>query len=336
MENEKRNHPLSIMLMMAAITIGAASQSARSAILCAPDTLYGSGMESIELSDFTQAGPYTSGTLSGTSTISGRVTPWVATYPNSATSVPLVVFIPGFQVPIAAYSNWAQNISSWGFAVVLAEPPAPFFSPNHVEMSQDVQNVVTDLIAPGALPILVNAAKIAVGGHLLGGKIALMAAASDARIKAVLVLDPANAPDSDGSSSSSAPNIVPSPVSDIVKPIGIFGELLDSSSGSFQPCSPAAINFQTLFQAAVGARPAYEWTLAGAGTMSFVSNIDQCGFLCSTCATPTLPLAQAQSFIGANSVAFLETHLNNVVGICRSLTIPPIPGFATLRWSNAH
>lgn len=301
---------------------------------CTTNTLFGSGFETKERADLAQSGPFEVATVSGTSIRGDRTTPWIASYPVGASQSPLVVFAPGFMIPSAAYVDWARHLTSWGYVVIRAEPPAGFVNVDHVAMALDLQNVLTDLLVPGALPISVASTRIAMSGHAVGGKLALMASASDARVKTVLVFDPVNSNNNSGYTVQ-IPNIVPHPVADIAKPMGILGETLDSGSG-LTPCSPALQNYQTIFQAANSARPAYEWTLGGAGTTSFISNPEVCGFACSTCSAPTLPLAQAQAFIRSSSIAFLETHLNDSVGMCGLLTGNLLPNFVTLRWSNSN
>ncbi|WP_165371493.1 chlorophyllase/cutinase-like alpha/beta fold protein [Pseudolysobacter antarcticus] len=286
----------------------------------------------MERADIAQSGPFQVATVSGTSTRAARSTPWTASYPVGTSQRPLVIFEPGYHVTSAAYADWAHHLTSWGYIVIRAEGPSDFF-PDHVAVALDLQKVLTDLLVPGALPVSVASTRIAMSGHALGGKLALMASASDARVKTMLVFDPSNA--NNGSYSVQVPNIVPQPVADIAKPLGILGETLDSGPG-LNSCSPAAQNYQTIFQAAISARPAYEWTLGGAGIASFISNPDACGQSCSLCTQPTLSLAQAQTFMLSSSTAFLETHLNDSVGMCGWLTGSLLSPFVTLRMSNPN
>jgi pimeloyl-ACP methyl ester carboxylesterase len=239
-----------------------------------------------------------------------------------------VLFAPGYQIPPSGYADWAQHLATWGYIVVRADPLAAF-SPNHVAMSLDLRDVLDDLLAPAALPATVDISRVALSGHGLGAKVALMAAAGDARVRALLVFDPQNSP-ATGAYTAEQPSIVPQPLGSLAVPIGILGELVDSTS-MFQPCAPAAVNYQTIFQAAGGSPRAYEWTLAGTSYVDFVTNQDQCGLACSSCNPRTLPLVQTHAFMRAGSVAFLRTYLQDESGLCPWLTGSLLPGAVSVR-----
>jgi Chlorophyllase enzyme len=193
-----------------------------------------------------------------------------------------------------------------------------------------LRDVLDDLLAPGALPVSVDPARIVLSGHGLGGKVALMAASGDVCVRALFVFDPINA-GGPGGYTAEQPNIVPQPVGSLAVPIGLLGELLDSTSGAGQACAPAAVNYQTMFQAATASPRAYEWTLAGASHIDFVTNQDQCGFACTFCNPRTLPLAQTHAFMRASAVAFLRTYLQGESGLCPWLTGVQVPGAVAVR-----
>jgi len=295
-----------------------------------PGRLFDSGFELPGGGDLAAPGPYTAATVSGTSSQGGRTTPWVAHYPVGSSGRPLVLFAPGFQIPSASYSDWATHLATWGFIAVRADPVGGL-PPNHVAMSLDLRDVLDDLLAPAALPVSVDVSRVALSGHSLGGKLALMAASGDARVRTLFVLDPING-GGPGGYTTEQPNIVPQPMGSLAVPIGVLGELLDSTSSSGgQACAPTAVNYQTLFQAATASPRAYEWTLAGASHIDFVTNQDQCGFACTFCNPRTLPLAQTHAFMRASAVAFLRNSLQGESGLCPWLTGALLPGAVGVR-----
>lgn len=294
-----------------------------------PGRIFDSGFELPGGSDLAAPGPYTAATVAGTSSQGGRSTPWVAHYPVGSSARPLVLFAPGYQIPSSGYSDWATHLATWGFIAVRADPVGGF-PPNHVAMSLDLRDALDDLLAPAALPVSVDLSRVALSGHSLGGKLALMAASGDARVRTLFVFDPVNG-GGPGGYTSEQPNIVPQPMGSLAVPLGILGELLDSTSSGGQACAPAAVNYQTLFQAATASPRAYEWTLAGASHIDFVTNQDQCGFACTFCNPRTLPLAQTHAFMRASAVAFLRTYLQGESGLCPWLTGALLPGAVGVR-----
>ena len=142
-------------------------------------------------------------------------------------------------------------------------------------------------------------------GHSLGGKLALLAATLDTRVKAVFVLDPV---DGGGPGGCNAPNcvVVKNLMPTLAIPTGILGETTDASGG-FQPCAPAADNFTTFY--AQAKTPSLQITALGANHMSFLDDVSKCGFTCSACNAATAPNAQVNGMARALMVAFYERHL---------------------------
>ncbi len=319
-----------------ALTIAAAWRAvpAAQAGICSLDIIFSEGFDVSAGLDLTAPGPYTVASVSGSSTQNARVTPWVASYPVGSGPAALVVFAPSFQLPSAYYQGWTQHLASWGYIAVRADPPASIFSDDEPAMALDLSNVITDVLKPAALPVTVDASRIAISGHGSGGKVAFLAAAGDARIKSVFAFDPINDSGA-GGYSTTQPNIVPQPVASVALPMGILGELTDStSSGTGQACAPAAANYQTIFSAAASAPAAYEWTLAGASFMSFVPDKSTCGFVCSFCNSPSLADADAYAFMRSSAVAFLQTHLQGTPRLCPWLSGEQLPAFISLRESS--
>jgi predicted dienelactone hydrolase len=321
-----------LALWLAGASIGA---SAQAPVCPSPVSgrIFDVGFELPGGADLSAPGPFAIASVAGSSAQGGRTTPWVAHYPQSPDARPLVIFAPGLQIPSSGYRDWAEHLATWGYIAVRTDP-AGGFQPDHVAMSLDLRDVLDDLVAPAALPVAVDASRIALSGHGLGGKVALIAAAGDARVRAIYAFDPLNAPGFNGYTPET-PNIVPQPVAALAVPIGIVGELLDSTVGTGQACAPAATNYQTIFQAASASPRAFEWSVAGASHIDFVTNPDQCGLSCSFCQPRMLPLAQTHAFMRASTVAFLRSYLQGESGLCPWLTGTLVPGAVTVRQTPA-
>jgi dienelactone hydrolase len=266
-------------------------------------------------------GPFATAALSRVTTRAGRSTPWTASYPTTATAPRAVLlFAPGFQIPSSAYASLMQHVASWGFVAVRADPVSSLGNTSHPEMVLDLRAVLDDLLAPSALPVAVDAGAIALAGHSLGGKLAVMVAAADSRVGAVYAFDPVNS----AGGSAGQPNILPQGIAAQTIPFGFAGELLDGS-GAFQACAPLALNYQNFFNAAAATPAAYEWTLAGAAHVDFVTNPDQCGLACSFCQDGPLDTAVTHAFMRSSTVAFLRTYLLDEAGLCPWLNGAEVP-----------
>ena len=152
-------------------------------------------------------------------------------------------------------------------------------------------------------------------GHSLGGKLALLAATYDPRVKASFVLDPV-----DGATNGcTQPQCVV--VKDLMPsldiPTGFVGETSDSTS-NLQACAPASDNFQTFWAKANA--PSVEITALGANHMSFLDDTSTCGLVCSFCNAATAPNAQVNAMARALMVAFYERHLRGTTAYDAFLT----------------
>lgn len=281
------------------------------------------------------AGPYALGTPVTDTVVRGsRRTPVRALVPMLplGETAPLVVFLPGFQLDAAQYALTQERIASHGFVVVGADPPASFTSANHVEMAADAVAVIDWALAAPGLASAIDPARIAMMGHSLGGKVSTMTAARDARVRALVLLDPVNGGAGPFGYSMTAPDIVPEQVTPLAIPMGIFGETLDGSGG-FMPCAPAAQNYTTFYDAAsAGSSPwVAEWTLTGANHMQFLDDRSACGFTCSVCAMPSASDAVVLTAVRTLSVAFLRRHFRGEAAMDAYLTGGALPAGVTTR-----
>ena len=243
---------------------------------------------------------------------------------------PVVVIAHGFQLPASQYRNYAERLASFGYVAILADYPTSFFGLSHVDVANDLLGALDWAATADALAGQVDVTAVGMTGHSLGGKASLLAATLDDRVDAVIALDPVD------SSMSCSPQDCPdvsSLMSALQIPTGFLGEPLDGAGG-FQPCAPAADNYQTFYAGALS--PSFEVTVLGANHMSFLDDVASCGFTCSFCNMAMLDNATVNGMSRAYVVAFYERHLRNNTGYDTYLTgqkaqdLYVTPGIATI------
>lgn len=223
---------------------------------------------------------------------------------------PAVLIGPGFQIPAEQYLGYAERLATFGYVTCIVDFPTGFVA-NHAENARDFVAAVDWLFESTTqrghpLAGQVDTTRVGAAGHSLGGKVAVIAAAEDVRIRAVLGIDPVDSsllcppsrcPD--------ASNMLPLPI-----PIALLGETVDAT-GPLQACAPAADNFQTFFSAADA--PALEVEVLGANHVSFLDDPDACGLPCRVCNEASAPHADVIGLARAYAAAFFERHLRGLV-----------------------
>lgn len=237
----------------------------------------------------------------------GRTVPATVFTPSSAGPHALVVVSPGFQMQRAQYTSYAHHLATWGFVVVLTDYADTGFSADHVKLAQDVPAVITWALAQAALAV--DAQKIAVTGHSLGGKISVFAATLDPRIKAVVAWDPVD---------SNNPSVAPEKMASLTAAIAVVGETTNGSGG-FMPCAPTADNFLTFYAAAPS--PALAMTINGADHMDWVDD-PSCG-VCGFCTAGTASNERARAASKRLDVAWLRRQLFADTAMDPWLNAPP-------------
>lgn len=225
----------------------------------------------------------------------------------------LVIMSPGFQMARTQYTSYAKHLASWGFTVVLTDYADSGFSIDHNKCAADIKNVIDWGIAqPG-----VDATKVAVVGHSLGGKLSTYAATLDARIKAVVGWDPVD---------SNNPSVVPEKMTSIQAAIAVVGETTNASGGGM-PCAPMAENFEKFYAAAPS--PAYSLTVAGADHMDWVD--DPSCFVCGFCTAGSASPELARTVTRRLNVAWLRRILFADTTMDAWLDTPPESGLTVQR-----
>ena len=245
----------------------------------------------------------------------------------------LVVFVPGFRLESSRYEPLAERIASHGFVVVRADPPDPLFGIDHVEMALDVTAVIDWALADATVSArLLPNPPIAVMGHSLGGKVTTMTANRDARVAALLGLDPVNAGHPVRGYSAELPDIVPDELSALAIPVGFVGETTNSMGSGLSPaCAPTDQNFATFYDAAMQAPWAASWELQGADHMDFVDDRASCGLVCSACPDGPADDADVQAAVHTLAAAFIRRHLAGDTAMDAWLTGNRVPSLATVQ-----
>lgn len=229
---------------------------------------------------------------------------------------PVVVVAHGFQLPASQYTNYIKRLATFGYVAITADFPTSFLGPENPDNAKDI---ISAIEWAGSKPELkANTVNVGMTGHSLGGKIALLAATMDSRIKASIVLDPVDGGGGPGMGCN-PPNCVD--VSALMPqlkiPTGFLGETLDASGG-FQPCAPAADNYTTFYAGTTS--PSLSVTVKGANHMSFLDDLASCGTTCSFCNMPTTDNATVNSLSRAYVTAFYERYLRGNTGYDTYLT----------------
>ncbi len=221
--------------------------------------------------------------------------------PQGEGPFPIILFSPGFLLSGRDYQKIGTYLAEQGFAVALLSYRFSLFSPDHRALVQDLLFSIQRLLE---LEIRLDPQKIGLLGHSLGGKISLLAASEEPRVRAVAALDPVDAGPPGQGPSERFPLARES--LDIVHiPILLIGAELGGKVRFGSPCAPEEANFQRIWERARG--PAWAINQLGAGHMDYLDN-PNCGLLCTFCApgkNPDLSRSHAQRYLALFFKAFL-------------------------------
>lgn len=112
--------------------------------------------------------------------------------PVSGRDLPVIGLAHGWLQPVRRYRDTMRYLASWGFVVVAPATergPIPSYSGLGADLSRALRAVANSSLAGGVLTV--SDKKFGVLGHSVGGGAAVLAAAGDAGIKAVVAVTPA-------------------------------------------------------------------------------------------------------------------------------------------------
>lgn len=222
-----------------------------------------------------------------------------AFYPkDQADKVPVVLFAHGFQIEPSQYDSRLKHLASYGYVAITADFEASFGgNPDNDTQAEQILSALDWAKGDATVGPHADVDHVGTSGHSLGGKLALLAATKDPRVKASIVLDPV-----DGNGVTVA-DLLP----DLDIPTAFLGETLDATAGGLgQACAPKASNYQTFYAKAKA--PSLEVTIDGASHMSFLDDIASCP-TCTFCKSATTPVDDVATITKGFMVAFYERRL---------------------------
>lgn len=225
---------------------------------------------------------------------------------------PLILFNHGFMLWGDLYRSYGERLASHGFVVALPSYPMSFSSANHTALAGDAHFVIDHCLALGARPEgtlsgLIDEARIGAGGHSFGGKLSLLVASMDSRVRAVGVLDPVDGGGPAPDDPVLFPSVAPERMADVHVPLLFIGAELGGISWFLIPCAPVAENYQRFYEAANP--PAIEVTQLGAGHGQYTDPGAEA--MMAACAPGTADTAWVRDSAAAYLTAFFLWRLND-------------------------
>ncbi|MCR4405230.1 MAG: hypothetical protein NUW06_08180 [Candidatus Acetothermia bacterium] len=225
---------------------------------------------------------------------------------------PLVLFSPGFLLRGDQYRSYGQRLASHGIIAAMLTYQVSLFSADHRLLLGDLLFVLDRLLAPdGPLAGRADPSRVGTAGHSLGGKLSLLAASANERVRAVGALDPVDSGPPGGGDPARFPSVTPELMDRIHAPLLLVGAELGGVAQFGPPCAPAEENYQRFFEAALP--PALEVTQLDAGHMQYLDNPD-CGLLCAVCVRGEAPSDEIRAAAQAYLTAFFLGHLAGIPG----------------------
>jgi len=111
------------------------------------------------------------------------------TLPLSAQRCPLVVLSAGFLLDGSSYRSYAQDLASWGYVAVLYDISEIM---DDAQTVSAISSMINTCLADPQIAPCVDVNCILLAGHSRGGKLSVLTAARDSRIKGLALFDPVN------------------------------------------------------------------------------------------------------------------------------------------------
>jgi dienelactone hydrolase len=181
---------------------------------------------------------------------------------------PLILFNHGFMLWGGLYRSYGDQLASHGFVVALPTYPMSMAGISHMTLAADARFVIDHCLAlatDSGSPLfgLVDAGAIGAAGHSFGGKLALLEAVTDPRVRAIAALDPVDGGGLLPADPILTPSVTPERMGEIQVPLLFVGAELGGVSTALLACAPTSENYQRFYEAANP--PAIEITQIGAG-----------------------------------------------------------------------
>eukprot|EP00887_Chlorella_sp_A99_P006086 scaffold22.g6086.t1 len=218
---------------------------------------------------------------------------------------PLAVLSPGFLIEATQLSSYADRLASWGYTCVLWDATQQALDPNtgaaDVLSAAFIREVISWAEEDSVMRRLADTQRTFLVGHSRGGKISVLAAATDPRVKALLLLDPVDvtkwAPETPDFPSAVAALRKAGRVDTRARPLPLA--VVASQLGPLDCAPPPPVSF---FDAA--ASPAWEVVVQGAGHLQFLDH--RGGLMDSLCAAGEANDAAVREVAQAAMVVWAE------------------------------
>lgn len=205
-------------------------------------------------------------------------------------NAPAVVFLPGRMAPDDQYESYGRALASRGIIVAMHGWYSPFMT--DIELAERARLMADWLVQT----YRVNAARIGIAGHSMGGKDAVLAAAGSDRFASVVAIDP----DDNGRISA-----VDGPVGTLRVPLLLIGAEVAWQAASV--CAPQQTNYQRFFERAPPGT--IELTLRHADHVQMLDEPDRFGY--GICRCGTADSREVRIISRRATVGFFVQHLQD-------------------------
>ena len=230
-------------------------------------------------------------------------------------SYPLILFNHGFMLWGELYRSYGEQLASHGFVVALPTYAMSMVGISHVALAADARFVIDHCLALSAdatSPLfgLVDSGAIGAAGHSFGGKLALLEAVTDPRVRAIAALDPVDGGGLLPADPILTPSVAPERMAEIHVPLLFVGAELGGVSTGIIACAPTSENYQRFYEAANP--PAIEITQLGAGHGQYAD--PGAALILAACAPGTASAEWVRASSAAYLTAFFLGRLSGDVG----------------------
>lgn len=227
-------------------------------------------------------------------------------------SRPLIVFNHGFLLSGDGYRSYGRHLASHGFVVALPTLPMTLWGVHHAEWAADIRFALDFCLGASEnehppLSGAIDGSRIGASGHSLGGKLSLLEAVADERIRAAALLDPVDGGNPVFPDPERYPSVTPERMSELEIPILLIGAELGSQTVFLTPCAPEGENYERFFEAANP--PAIEITQLDVGHGQYVD--EAAAAILSTCSIGDVPSDRVRSSCAAYLAAFFLRTLTD-------------------------